>query len=482
MDKSAIRSTKHTASPAGHAIVIGGSIAGLTAAAVLAKHFAQVTVLERDNLTGDSDFRKGVPQARHPHGLLLRGQLILEQLFPGLVAELIDKGAVPVNAGWEQAFFIFGHWRKPRYRSEIVGTSLSRPLLEGTIYRRLAAHPKVRFMPETEVIGLCTDAEHKCVRGVRWRPRRQVDGEPNELMADLVVDASGRDSHTAQWLTALGYPAPKEEIINAHPGYATRIFRIPPRAAGFEWKLMLLLASPATGKRGGVLFPLEDDRWHVTLLGMAGDYPPTDEDGFWEFARSLPDRALYEAIKDAEPLTPVYGYRRAENQLRRFDQLARQPENFVVTGDAVCALNPVYGQGMSVAVMASEALDHCLRKQYADPAAQTLSGLAVRFQKELVKVVQGPWQMATGQDRLWLTLEGGDKLDLPTRCIQNYMHAVIKTSLDNTEVAEAFTRVQHMVASPGLLFGPSVLFPVLKMAVGSSLARRRGNPELAPQM
>lgn len=53
-----------------HAIVIGGSIAGLVAARVLADHFARVTVIERDRFPEKPEFRKGVPQSRHLHALL----------------------------------------------------------------------------------------------------------------------------------------------------------------------------------------------------------------------------------------------------------------------------------------------------------------------------------------------------------------------------------------------------------------------------
>ncbi len=60
-----------------HAVVIGGSMAGLLAARVLSDHFEQVTIIERDRLTRDADPRKGVPQGRHVHGLLARGAVIM---------------------------------------------------------------------------------------------------------------------------------------------------------------------------------------------------------------------------------------------------------------------------------------------------------------------------------------------------------------------------------------------------------------------
>lgn len=74
------------------AIVLGGSMAGLLAARVLADHFAEVFVIDRDVMGPGSGPRRGTPQARHLHGLLARGHELLEGLFPGLTAELVGRG------------------------------------------------------------------------------------------------------------------------------------------------------------------------------------------------------------------------------------------------------------------------------------------------------------------------------------------------------------------------------------------------------
>src|SRR5579862_9756446 len=77
----------------GQAIVIGGSMAGLFAARVLADHFDRVTIFDRDSFPATPRFRPGVPQSRHAHGLLERGRLVMEHLFPGLSADLTAAGA-----------------------------------------------------------------------------------------------------------------------------------------------------------------------------------------------------------------------------------------------------------------------------------------------------------------------------------------------------------------------------------------------------
>jgi len=82
---------------AGHAAVIGGGMSGILAARALSDHFAEVTVIERDQLPGQPDFRKGVPQARHLHTFWAGGLRAAEQLLPGIEADLLAAGACPVR-------------------------------------------------------------------------------------------------------------------------------------------------------------------------------------------------------------------------------------------------------------------------------------------------------------------------------------------------------------------------------------------------
>ncbi len=440
-----------------HAVVIGSSIAGLTAARVLADHCEHVTIIERDIAPTTTEFRKGVPQARHPHILLKGGEQVLEGLFPGLRQELLDNGALSINMGCDMDWFMLGQWRK-KFTSAIVNVACSRPLLESAIHARLRVHPKVTFVQESEVIGLLVDESKTRVAGVRIRSRK--DQTISEIDATMVVDASGRDSDTPRWLNSLGFPAPTETTVTSKPGYATRIYNIP---ADFEeeWKAIYIQPSAPDLTRGAIIVPMEGNRWHVTVFGMAGDYPPTSEAGFLEFAQSLPDQRIYEAIKDATPLTEVWSFRRGENRLRHYERLSRHLESFLVFGDAVYALNPVYGQGMTLAALAGMEMDKCLREQQTAHPDGNLNGLAKSFQKQLATVIAGPWQLATGEDRRWNVDENIAPADFPTRMIQGYMGKLFSVSLNDTSVTEAFFHVQQMLKPPTSLFRPDILWKVL---------------------
>ncbi|HEY3079476.1 MAG TPA: alpha/beta hydrolase [Chloroflexota bacterium] len=162
----------------------------------------------------------------------------------------------------------------------------------------------------------------------------------------------------------------------------------------------------------------------------------------------------------AGPTGAVRCYRRTDNQLRHYDRLARWPERFVVTGDAVCAFNPIYGQGMTVAALDAAALDACLREQERSATAGDLIGLATRFQKRLARTVAAPWLVATGEDLRYPTTEGG-RPSPATRLVQRYMNRVVSVATEDAPVFEAFSDVVNMLAPPSRLFRPSILRRVL---------------------
>src|SRR5205807_7188945 len=141
--------------------------------------------------------------------------------------------------------------------------------------------------------------------------------------ADLVVDASGRDSPISNWLESLGYPRPPETVVNPFLGYASRLYT-PPSDPQRTWKGLVIQPDPPNHLRNGVIWPVEGGNWLVGLGGTGKDYPPTDEDGFLAFAQGLPDPLLFEALKDAQPHSPIYGYRRTENRWRHLERLSRQ--------------------------------------------------------------------------------------------------------------------------------------------------------------
>jgi len=442
----------------GRAIVIGGGIAGLLAARVLTAHFKHVVLIERDQYPHEPVFRAGIPQGRHVHVLLLRGQQIIEELFPGITKKLIEQGAIEYDFIRELAMRFPTGWMI-RQKSPLIGYTCTRLLIEWQIRQELLENERVEIIEKHEAVELLASDNARSVRGVLLRKRdttAPAESEQAEILADLVVDASGRDSHAPQWLQKLGYTPPQETEINAFLGYATCTYELDPDATR-DWCALAILSSPPENLRGGLIWAIEGGRWMVVLAGSGRDYPPTDATGFLEFTRSLIDQALYAVIKEAKPVTPIYGYRRTENRLRHFELLKRRPERFIVLGDANCAFNPVYGQGMTVAALGAMALKNCLDQQKDD-----LDGLATRFSKKLALATRLPWQLATSSDDAVLKAIGeGKEFPLTTKIVHKYVQGLTEIIPYSPLACRTFIEVQHMVKPPATLFHPVLVWKVL---------------------
>jgi 2-polyprenyl-6-methoxyphenol hydroxylase-like FAD-dependent oxidoreductase len=342
----------------GRAIVIGASIAGLLAARVLADYYDQILVVERDVFPEHPQPRAGAPQSYHIHRLLPRGDMILEQLFPGYVDDLLAYGAYSLEG--KRSTMLTEHG-PVMLDLPLMKVSCSRPLLEWVIRQRVQAIPRVQLLTNQEVIGVCTNADQTRVTGISTRQRGHLD-EQTTLQADLVIDASGRTSKLTQWLEALGYEVPENEQVHSSIGYSTRLYQLP-EGANDEWG--------SVGKQtnhGGVMgISRVENRTYTILFGtIGGAYPPTDVAGFehelaHHFGTVLPD-----VLQGAQPLGDPRGYRIPVCVRHHFEQMDAWPAGLLVMGDALCNFDPIYGQGMSVAAIEAETLAQCLGEQPRD--------------------------------------------------------------------------------------------------------------------
>jgi 2-polyprenyl-6-methoxyphenol hydroxylase-like FAD-dependent oxidoreductase len=447
-----------------HAIVIGGSMAGLLAARVLSDHFERVTILERDHLLDDAQPRQGVPQGRHVHALLAGGAAILGAYFPDLFAALAQDGAVPVGTADIRRYQL--GVRVAAVPGPVKSLWQSRPLLEEHVRAALLARSNVQILDGCSVTRLRMHGER--ITGVVLRHRSGEERE-DELAANLVVDASGRGSRVPQWLASLGYGQVEETCVKIDVGYASRIYRCPDPLPS-AWKVLIILGLPPDNKRAGVIFPIEGGSWMVTLGGWLRDYPPDDDAGFLAYARSLAQPDLYEAIKQAEPITPIAVYKYTANQWRHYERLSRLPEGFIVMGDAVCNFSPVYGQGMSVAAMEARTLDSCLREQQSWTGNARPASFEQRFQKAIAKEIKSAWMLATGYDLRYPGTEGPRSLGM--RLLNWYIGRVIGQTASHPLVTAAYFQVWHLLKPLRALFEPRIVWAVLS----KELLSRRQKP------
>ncbi len=427
-----------------HAIVLGGSMAGLLAARVLSERFARVTLVERDLYPSGAEARKGVPQGRHLHALLAKGLQVMQRLFPDLEASLIQGGALIGDPGRDVRWHHFGGY-KTAVTSGIAGVFVSRVFLEGEIRRRVLALSNVRVLQGCDVEGVTASADHATVTGALVRDRQRDSTE--QLSADLVVDATGRGSQAPKWLTALGYAAPTEALVKVDIGYTTRVYRRDPA----DTVGRIVAEEAPHGKRFGLAFPIEGDRWIVTLGGMLGDHAPQDEQGFLDFARSLPAPDVYDVLKDATPLNDFAIHKFPASRRRYYEKLTRFPANFVALGDAVCSFNPVFGQGMSVSAAEAEQLGLWLQSDRTRDSR--------RFFKRIAPLVAVPWSLAVGEDFRYPQVTGPKSPE--TDLVNAYSARVHRAAVHDPVVYVAFLKVAHLLAPPTSLFHPRIVARVL---------------------
>ncbi|MBZ0304078.1 MAG: FAD-dependent monooxygenase, partial [Anaerolineae bacterium] len=422
--------------------------AGLLHARVLADHAEQVTVIDRDQMPESLETRAGVPQGPHIHYLMVRGLQLLNQWFPGLQDEIDrESGAPRVQIGLQTHYMLYQMWQ-PSVDTGMHTYVLERPHLEELVRRRLLTHENVQLIDRTEAIDLTFEGQR--VSGVVTR-KRPASGEPETLPADLVVDASGRGSKAMSWLEKAGYARPQTHTIDAKLGYTTRWYA-KPETANTDWRILYVFTSPPTQTRGGAILEHRGLRWLVTVFGTNGDYPPTDEAGFLEFARSLPDPVIYEAIKDAKPLTDIVSFRNTSNRWHAYEKLERLPERFYITGDAACEVNPVYGQGMTKAALNALVLQQQL-------AAGSLDNRA--FFQGIARVNDDFWQAAAGGDLNYPGTANNQSETPIQRVMRAYLSAVLRGSVRDERVAYAFHRVLNMIDPATTLMTPGMLVRVL---------------------
>ena len=441
----------------GSAVVMGASMSGLLAARALSTHFARVTVVERDALSPTPDVRKGVPQGAHAHGLLASGYRILEHDFPGLMDALEAGGAPRGDVAGDFLWFQYGRW-KLREPVGCRGITVSRPCLETAVRQRVEALPNVCFLHATAVIHPRFDAGASRVTGVRVRPRD--GGAESTLDADLVVDASGRGSQSAKWLDEWGFGQPETVSIKVDVGYATRVFER--RPGDFYHSMGGVISATPAGTRLAAVLAAEGDRWVITLAGMLGDYPPTDDKGWKDFAAQLPVSAVHDLVTTARPLSDLATYRFPANQRRLYERMTRFPGGYLVIGDAMCSFNPIYGQGMSVAAMQATALEAAL----AGPP----DGLARRFFTRTRKILEIPWTIATGEDLRFSQVEG--RRPVGFHVMNRYLERVHAAASADAAVSQAFFSVLNLLAPPASLMRPRLAWRIL----GRSVPNGPGSP------
>jgi 2-polyprenyl-6-methoxyphenol hydroxylase-like FAD-dependent oxidoreductase len=439
------------------AVVLGAGMAGLLAARVLSEFYDEVTVVERDRLPDAPMQRRGIPQGRHLHSFLSRGCQLVEEFFPGIVNELVDAGANLVGDGdLSRVYMRTGAYELNRTEKfadpeDMVFFLASRPFVEFHVRTRVTAIPNVRILDCHDITAPTVIARDR-VSGVLVADR--TTGERTTLAADLIVDAMGRGARTPAFLDDLGYVRPQEQKSAANWGYSSLLLRLESGAIAEQ----MVLVDPGQGLPRAALLAYENDSWILTVGQMAADgEPPSDLAGMLTLAsRCLPPTILA-GLRSARPLGDAAIFRTTAGHWRRYDRMPDFPAGLLVIGDALCSLNPIYGQGMTMAALEAVALQEYLREGIENPQ---------RFFRAAASHIGPVWAMNQARDRVPARTDR--RRSVGSRLESWTMNTALKAAEHDIVLTERFIRVANLVDPPTRLRDPALLTRI----ISSSLRRR----------
>jgi len=214
--------------------------------------------------------------------------------------------------------------------------AVSRPTIERAVRQRVESRANTTLRQRCRVQEVLASPNGEAVTGVRYE---NGNGASETIAADLVVDASGRGALTLALLQSIGRPLPEETTIGIDLGYATCVFAIPDDAST-DWKGVMTFGQAPQNSRGGLMLPLEDNRWMATIGGRHGDVPTGDAEGFLTYARALRTPTIYNAISHAKRLDGVARYGFPESVRRHFERLDVFPRGLLPSATQSAASIP----------------------------------------------------------------------------------------------------------------------------------------------
>jgi 2-polyprenyl-6-methoxyphenol hydroxylase-like FAD-dependent oxidoreductase len=356
---------------------------------------------------------------------------------------------VPVRVAADLCAELPGFDPFPRRDFGRVLYAASRPLLEHTVRRSVLAQRNVVIRERCLVLELVPAADCRRITGVRCQT---IDGSPETIAADLVVDASGRGALTLAALDAMARPRPPETTVGVDIGYATMIFEIPEQRP--DWGIVLTFAGAPDDRRSGFLLPVEENRWMACIAELHCPKPPRNLPEFLHAARRLRTPTIHDAIRNAKPTgLPPQRFALAESSWRHYETIRDFPDGLIPLGDAICRFNPVYGQGMSVAAREASILSDLLRRRAGD--GQGVAGLSQDYLAEVQPWIAGAWSMSATPDLAYPQTRGERPVDLEHTL--QFVSALHRLAARDPEVHEVVVAVQHLLRPHDALHEPDLV-------------------------
>ncbi|MBE7636343.1 hypothetical protein GUA87_05765 [Sneathiella sp. P13V-1] len=433
------------------AIIAGGSVAGLTAAQAIAGSYDKVLVIEADSRPQSVGPRKGVPQGRHTHGLLKGGSDALTELFPNLPEQLKSKGAPSADFCQDVKWYLNKRWMLD-FEGGLPIHFQTRPLLEECIRENVEKLENVEIRYRSRYQDFLFDPSSNRITGVRIK---SSEGDLEDIAADLVIDAMGRGTPLPKWLSSHGFGDVPVSETRVDLGYASCLLKLPTDPAR-KWTSLLIYPTGPDEIKGCTLVRVENDTWLLTLAGYHNDHPPSDQAGFLEFAKNLPKPDVYEAIKEAEFVTEISLHKFPSSIRRHYDRMDNFPDGIIPVGDSNVSLNPLFGQGMTVAFMSVRDLSLLFTDAGGTDSA-AIREIRTKFFKRINKIFSTPWDLAMGQDFRYPATVGIPPFGYQ---IKNILKGMILSSVSKS-IIKRFYKVVHLVEEEKSFYHPARVLQVV---------------------
>lgn len=473
-------------------LVIGGGIAGLWTALALSRTGREVTVLERDapppDTSPDEAFekweRKGVGHLRHSHAFLARLHVLIREHYPDLMEELLAAGCREILFADNLPISVKDTYTPLPGDKDMTILTSRRTTLEFIMRRYAARQPGTSFVTGALVRDVLTDRDGSGtlrVTGVRV----EQNGETKDWLADLVIDAAGKNSQMIDWLNDRG-AAIAEETERAGILYFTRHYRLhegvtePSRTK-----------TPGAGDLGFIkygVFPADNGCFSITLavpeIEMEMRRAIVRPEVFDGICALLPGIAGWTTPETSRSVSRVFGM---GELISRWRYMVKDGEprvlNFLPIGDSLIRTNPLYGRGCSFAGVASEVLCETLDKT-SDPRER-----ARYYHARLAKELRQHYDDMVKQDlaatrRATNALNPDYQPGFKARLVKSFTEDAIMPALrSDVDLMRAFMRSFHMVDAPNLwMRDPRNITKVLR--IWARGRKRKANlypPKLGPK-
>ena len=490
-----------------HAIIMGGSIAGMTTAAYLTKYFQKITIIEHDDVLNDvlmkstneqlinyrchlknsSELgRSGTTQSFQIHVLQGEGARILFDLFPKLKDDLIRNYGARISSLNNEFRFVIGDVLLNKHLTEDLSWfCIDRFTLEIVLRRHLSTQQQIQWITNTKVTQLLTDPVTNTVQGVQTKSK-------DEFYGDFIIDCTGRYSSSLKWLKEkLNLIVPTEQL-DTGTGYVSFVgerFR----TGNSSLDSFLIGGNAAHAphfNKGFLTIPIRQiENPEENSLGILsnfavycvnGEYPPCDSfENLLDFVKEHLPQDYYTMLKSTKLLSPLLPYRKAFDYRKYVEHVGRQwPKNFILLGDSMCVFNPKNGQGMTHACRQAKQLNQIFANNYS------LEDISFIYNQQASAISHECWLGSTTNDWAVPTLKliqtdrfGQMKTfqrtqDPTLNCVQPkiplfmlflqwYTYWLIQCAKHSGQLTTAFIHVVFQTKTPFALLKPNFFFRIL---------------------